>query len=68
VDALPGHANSYLLKGTEASYTLGKDSIHFGPGRLEHKNTQLRGSLPMMDAPSVYLTGFTPFQHKIIIR
>ena len=68
VDPLPGHANSYLLKGAEASYTLGKDSIQFGPGRLEHKNTQLRGSLPMMDAPTVYLTGFTPFQHKIIIR
>jgi hypothetical protein len=34
---------------------------------LEHKNTQLRGALPMMDAPTVYLTGFTPFKHTLII-
>jgi len=23
----------------------------------------LRGALPAMDAPTVYLTGFTPFRH-----
>ena len=67
VEALPNHPNSFLLKGKEGVYTSGTDSIHFGPGRLEHKNTQLRGALPMMDAPTVYLTGFTPFKHTMII-
>lgn len=67
VEAKPNHPNSFLLKGKEGVYSSGSDSIHFGPGRLEHKNTQLRGALPMMDAPTVYLTGFTPFKHTLII-
>jgi len=68
VEELVNHPNSFLLKGKEGVYTIGSDSIYFGPGRLEHKSTQLRGALPMIDAPSVYLTGFTPFKHTLVIR
>ncbi|QHV97833.1 hypothetical protein [Spirosoma endbachense] len=55
--------NAYLLSGQSGSYTVGPDSIKFGPGTVEHKGVQLRGALPAMDTPTVYLTGFTPFHH-----
>lgn len=57
--------NAYLLVGDAGSYSVGSDSIRFGPGKILHKGIQLRGALPAMDAPTVYLTGFTPFQHTI---
>ncbi len=57
--------DAWLFKEKEGTYTIGKDTIQFGPGLLEHKNIQLRGALPSMDAPTVYLTGFTPFKHTI---
>ncbi len=56
---------AFLFKDGVGSYTLGKDTIQFGPGKLEHKGIQLRGALPAMDAPGVYLTGFTPFKHTL---
>jgi hypothetical protein len=57
--------DSWLLKEANGAYTFGKDTISFGPGLSLHKNIALRGSLPAMDAPSVYLTGFTPFHHVL---
>lgn len=61
----PKKETAYLLAGESASYTVNADTIHFGPGKAEHKGIQLRGALPAMDAPTVYLTGFTPFRHTI---
>ena len=60
--------NAYLLKEGEGKYSLGEDSIHFGPGRAEHKAIHLRGGLPFAQAPSVYITGYTPFTHQLFIR
>mgnify|MGYP003673951217 CR=1 FL=1 len=57
---------SYLLEdGQLGSYHTGTDTIHFGPGLSKHKGVELRGALPKMDAPTVYLTGFTPFKHTL---
>ena len=67
VQAHATKANAYLFKETKGTYTLGKDTIQFSGGKLEHKGILLRGALPAMDAPSVYLTGFTPFKHTIIL-
>lgn len=69
VTAHPTRANAYLLTGS-GSYTVKKDTITFGseqasPGVPTHRNVQLRGALPAMDAPSVYVTGFTPYDHTI---
>lgn len=58
-------ANAYLLAGEEGIYTLNGDSIRFGKGRAEHKGVVLRGALPPIEAPTVYLTGFTPFTHTL---
>ncbi len=59
--------DSYLLRNGYASYSFGGDVIDFGPGTHAHSWLQLRGALPKMDAPTVYLTGFTPFHKKIFI-
>ncbi|MEP7259085.1 MAG: hypothetical protein ABI687_11860 [Flavitalea sp.] len=65
VSSHPKNANAFLLSGNQGSYQVGNDTIHFGPGKLEHKGIQLRGALDPEDAPTVYLTGFTPFKHTI---
>ena len=65
VQAHPTKADAYLFSEFAGSYTVGNNTIQFGPGKLEHKGIQLRGALPAMDAPTVYLTGFTPFKHSI---
>ncbi len=60
-------SNSYLLSGQKGEYIVGEHKISFGPGKVEHKGLQLRGALPATDAPTVYITGFTPFNHVINI-
>ena len=60
--------NSYLLSGEKGEYVVGDDKISFGPGKIEHKGLQLRGALPAADAPTVYITGFTPFKHVISLH
>ena len=65
VESVPQKTDAYLLTGKSGSYTVGKDTIHFGPGKAEHKWLVLRGALPAMEAPTVYITGFTPFKQTI---
>ena len=67
VQAHATKANAYLFKEAKGTYTLGKDTLQFSAGKLEHKGILLRGALPAMDAPTVYLTGFTPFKHTITL-
>jgi hypothetical protein len=63
----PTKADAFFFNTPEAIYTVGNSNIHFGPGKLQHKAIQLRGALPAMEAPTVYLTGFTPFKHTLTI-
>ena len=60
-------ADAHLLKSGTGRYTVGDDTIAFGPGRADHTWTQLRGALPKWDGQSVYLTGFTPFRMTLEI-
>jgi hypothetical protein len=60
-------ADAHLLKSGTGRYTVGQDTITFGPGRADHTWTQLRGALPKWDGQSVYLTGFTPFRMTLEI-
>ncbi|MCF0063591.1 twin-arginine translocation signal domain-containing protein [Dyadobacter chenwenxiniae] len=57
--------DSWLLKEGTGSYSFNGDTISFGPGIGLHKNIALRGALPPVEAPTVFLTGFTPFKHTI---
>ncbi len=62
----PSEKDAYSLESAQqGTYTFQGDTITFGPGRFEHRNLHLRGALPPLDAPAVYLTGFTPFRHTL---
>lgn len=56
---------AFLLKEAFAEYRMGTDIIRFGPGHCEHSWVQLRGADGKLSGPSVYLTGYTPFQHTL---
>ncbi|MEM9831533.1 MAG: hypothetical protein AAF944_12910 [Bacteroidota bacterium] len=68
VQAVEGTPDAYLLKDGFGTFQSGKQKIRFGPGRAEHQWTQLRGALDKLEAQSVYLTGFTPFEHQLTIE
>lgn len=57
--------DAWLLKEGMGTYRSGDDTITFGPGLALHRNIALRGALPIMEAPTVFLTGLTPFRHTI---
>ena len=62
VEAVPNIGNAFLLRDGFGQYIHENQVIEFGPGRVDHTWTQLRGALPKWDGLSVYLTGFTPFK------
>jgi hypothetical protein len=56
----------FMLSSSKATYRVGKDVVTFGPGKAEHNFTvQMRGALPKLSGPSVYLTGYSPFDHTL---
>ncbi len=67
VKPAPRVASAFLLGEGFGQYDFAGDQIRFGPGRADHGWTQLRGGLPKKNAMSVYLTGYTPFHHKLQI-
>ena len=71
----PATNTNYLLKSGYGTYAFGGDVINFGPGEYEHGNIYSleseqygyhHGSL-RTDGMHVYLTGYTPFKHKMTI-
>jgi hypothetical protein len=61
----PGAANAWLLESGKATWRSGDDLIRFGPGVREHSYTQVRGAEPKLPGESVYLCGYTPFDHTV---
>lgn len=66
---------NYFLNSGLGQLSKGADTIQFGPGRVEHHSietldseeyTYHQGSL-RTDGVHVYITGFTPFHHKMTI-
>ena len=57
--------DTWLASKGEVSYRMGKDRIRFGPGAIAHSYTQIRGAQDKLPGPSVYLTGYTPFDHTL---
>jgi len=55
----------WFLTNGFATYSAGGRHIRFGPALHEHRYAQIRGALPKQPGASVYLTGFTPFDHSI---
>ncbi|MCC6539782.1 MAG: hypothetical protein IT162_19695 [Bryobacterales bacterium] len=69
--ALPvaGLADAYVLgPEAEAVWRVGADTVRMGPGRaVEHQYVEIRGAEAKLPGPTVYITGFTPFDHTIDI-
>ncbi|HTP34548.1 MAG TPA: hypothetical protein VMJ75_20360 [Candidatus Acidoferrales bacterium] len=60
------HADgAWLLEKDHAVYRIGGAELRFGPGAAPHLETQLRGAEPRLPGVSVYITGYTPFDHTI---
>ncbi|MCD0468782.1 hypothetical protein [Flavobacterium sp. JAS] len=66
---------NYFLRSGFGEVATGEDTIQFGPGKCEHLNienldseeyTYHKGSLHT-NGVHVYITGFTPFTHKMTI-
>lgn len=66
---------NYFLKSGQGMLSTGIDAIQFGPGKCEHLNienldseeyTYHQGTLRTA-GEHVYITGFTPFHHKMTI-
>jgi hypothetical protein len=73
--AVQDEKKNYFLKTGFGELAMAGDKIQFGPGKCEHLNienldseeyTYHQGSL-RTSGEHVYITGFTPFHHKMII-
>jgi hypothetical protein len=65
--AVPDEPDRFVLPSGSGSYRVGQDAIRFGPGAAAHRYTQVRGAEPKLGGPSVYVTGFTPFEHTLVL-
>lgn len=69
--ALPvaGMPDAYVLgPAAEAVWRVGSDAVRIGPGRaIEHQYVEIRGAEAKLPGSTVYITGFTPFDHTIDI-
>ncbi len=61
----PNVPDGWVLPAGYALYRAGGQAIRFGPGGAPHRWTQIRGGHPKLPGPSVYLTGYTPFDHTV---
>lgn len=69
VKPVPNAPDSYLIDGEEARYRVGKDVIKVSPGKSEHWWTrEMRYIEPKLPGPTLYLTGFAPFDHTVKFR
>jgi hypothetical protein len=55
----------WILEEGRGVYRVGNDVIRFGPGLREHSYTQLRGAEAKLNAESVYICGYTPFDYSL---
>ena len=63
--AAPNVADAWVLEKDFATWRVGNDTVRFGPGAAGHLLTQLRGAESKLPGQSVYLTGYTPFDHTL---
>jgi hypothetical protein len=61
----PHTEGAWVLENGFASYSLEGRTLRFGPGTAPHLLTQLRGAEPKLPGVSVYVTGYTPFDHTL---
>jgi hypothetical protein len=57
-----------LLERDTARLRAGADEIRFGPGLALHRYVDIRGGELRLPGRSVYLTGYTPFDHTVVFE
>jgi hypothetical protein len=60
-----GDATCFVLEQGTGAYRVGRDEIRFGPGAAPHRYVLVRGAEARLPGTSVWVTGFTPFEHTI---
>lgn len=65
VEPAPAGEKSFLLKDGFCEVRTGGRGFRFGPGVGAHAYTEVRGAEPKPSGKSVYLCGFTPFDHTV---
>ncbi len=60
--------DQFVLEAGTATYRRGRHTLHIGPGAAPHQYVQVRGAEPRLPGQSLYITGFTPFDHTIRIE
>ena len=65
---VPGSADAFLLERGTGVFRSGRNEVRFGPGSAPHRYVQLRGAEPKLSGQSVYITGYTPFEHVLTIE
>jgi hypothetical protein len=68
VEPAPEASDAFLLKDGYATYRRDGDELRFGPGHTENGYTQVRGAEEKLSGPSVYLTGYAPFDRTVEFR
>jgi hypothetical protein len=63
-----GVEDAFLLESGYATYRREGDELTFGPGMAETGYTQVRGAEEKLSGPSVYITGYTPFDRTVEFR
>lgn len=67
VRTAPASADSFLTVGAPVEIRGTSGRLHIEAPRSGHAYTQLRGALPKLPGPSIYVTGFTPFRERIVL-
>ncbi|HWB98143.1 MAG TPA: hypothetical protein VG672_15620, partial [Bryobacteraceae bacterium] len=67
VVAAPHAENAWILGEGYATFRQGGDRLRIGPGLRQHSYTQIRGAQPKLPGSSIYLCGYTPFDHTVEI-
>jgi hypothetical protein len=67
VRTAPASADSFLSTGQPVTIRGATGSIRMEAPASRHAYTQLRGALPKLPGPSVYVTGFTPFRERVVL-
>lgn len=61
----PDANDAFILPSGFATVKSASGTVRFGPGTRAHRYTQVRGAQPKMPGASVYVTGYTPFDHTL---
>ncbi|MGH9627426.1 MAG: hypothetical protein ACRD7E_03560 [Bryobacteraceae bacterium] len=59
---------AYFLESGHGVVRGGESAIRFGPGLRLHSYTDVRGAGPELPGPSIYLTGYAPFDHTLLFE